>query len=184
MNPTESGVTDAAGLNAILDDLARAIRDRPPVPGAALCLVGVRSRGVPIALRISQRLRELAGLDVPVGTVDITMYRDDFGHRPTWPVLEGTEIPFPVEDAEIILVDDVLFTGRTARAAINAICDLGRPARIALAVVVDRNGRELPIQPDYVGRRLTAALSERIEVRIAPVDDSEGIVRVTPGQGA
>lgn len=184
MMPHESGVTDAEGLGAIIDELAKAIRDRRPVEGAPLRLVGIRARGVPIALRIAERLREIAALEVPVGTVDITMYRDDFGHRPTWPVLEGTQIPFPVEDAEIVLVDDVLFTGRTARAAINAICDLGRPARIGLAVVVDRNGRELPIQPDYVGRRLDAGLQERIEVRIRPVDESEGIVRVTAQPGA
>jgi pyrimidine operon attenuation protein/uracil phosphoribosyltransferase len=184
MNSTESGVVDAGGLHAILDALAGAIQNRKPIEGAPLRLVGIRSRGVPIALRIAERLKEIAGLDVPVGTVDITMYRDDFGQRANWPVLEGTDIPFPVEDAEIILIDDVLFTGRTVRAAIDAICDLGRPSRIGLAVVVDRNGRELPIQPDYIGCRLSAGPDERIEVKIQPVDDGEGIVRVPHRQGA
>jgi len=183
MKPTQPGVTDAEGFNAILDDLAHAIRDRRPVEGAPLRLVGIRARGVPIAWRIAERLKEIGDLDVPVGTVDITMYRDDFGQRANWPVLEGTDIPFPVENVEIILVDDVLFTGRTARAAINAICDLGRPARIGLAVVVDRDGRELPIQPDYVGRRLEAGPDERIEVKVLPIDDCEGIVRVPHRHG-
>jgi pyrimidine operon attenuation protein/uracil phosphoribosyltransferase len=94
----------------------------------------------------------MAGEDVPVGAVDITLYRDDLGQANRWPVLRGTEIPFVVDGAEIILVDDVLFTGRTVRAALNAICDLGRPSRVRLAALIDRGHRELPVQPDVVGR--------------------------------
>ena len=109
-----------------------------------LYLVGVRSRGVPLAQRLAQELRRLLGQDVDVGAVDITLYRDDLGQGERWPVLRGTEIPFDVDGAEVVLVDDVLFTGRTVRAALNAICDLGRPACVRLAVLVDRGHREIP----------------------------------------
>ncbi len=107
-------------------------------------LVGIRSRGVPLAQRLSRELGRLFGKPVDVGAVDITLYRDDLGQADHWPVLRGTEIPFNIDGAEVVLVDDVLFTGRTVRAALNAICDLGRPARVRLAVLVDRGHRELP----------------------------------------
>ena len=113
-----------------------------------------------------------------MGAVDITLYRDDLGGGRRWPVLRGTEIAFPVDGAEIVLVDDVLFTGRTVRAALNAICDLGRPGRIRLAVLVDRGHRELPIQPDFVGLHLATHRGDRVRVRLHPLDPVEGIVRV------
>lgn len=141
-------------------------------------LIGVRSRGVPLAQRLAQELTLLADDEIIVGAVDITLYRDDLGCGRRWPVLHGTEIAFPVDGAEIVLVDDVLFTGRTVRAAINAICDLGRPGRIRLAVLVDRGHRELPIQPDFVGLRLPTEHSDRIQVRLHPLDPVEEIVRV------
>ena len=110
--------------------------------------------------------------------MDITLYRDDLGQGRRWPVLRGTEIPFDVDGAEIVLVDDVLFTGRTVRAALNAICDLGRPARVRLAVLVDRGHREMPIQPDVVGLHVTTERDERVRVRLAPVDPVDEIVRI------
>ncbi len=177
MNPSETRLRDAEGLNALLADLAGQIARarRLDVP---LCLVGVRTRGVPIARRLAEHLSGALGREVPVGAVDITLYRDDIGQRDHWPVLRGTEIPFPVDGAEVVLVDDVLFTGRTVRAALNAVCDLGRPAGVRLAVVVDRGGREFPIRPDFVGLDLPVSADERVLVRIAPVDPVEEIVRV------
>jgi pyrimidine operon attenuation protein/uracil phosphoribosyltransferase len=113
----------------------------------------------------------------PVGAVDITLYRDDLDLGERWPVLRGTEIPFDVEGAEIVLVDDVLFTGRTVRAAINALCDLGRPACVRLAVLVDRGHRELPIQPDVAGLTIPTERNERVLVRATPIDPLDEIVR-------
>jgi pyrimidine operon attenuation protein / uracil phosphoribosyltransferase len=147
--------------------------------GVPMRLVGVRSRGVPIARRLADRLRTLLGEEILVGAIDITLYRDDLGQGERWPVLRGTEISFNVDGVEIILVDDVLFTGRTIRAALNAICDLGRPECIRLAVLVDRGHRELPIQPDIVGLRVSTERDERVRVRIGPIDSSDEIVRLS-----
>jgi pyrimidine operon attenuation protein/uracil phosphoribosyltransferase len=141
-------------------------------------LVGIRTRGVPLAHRLAQELTAHGAHEVVVGAVDITLYRDDLGQGRSWPVLRGTEIGFGVDGAEIVLVDDVLFTGRTVRAALNAICDLGRPSRIRLAVLVDRGHRELPIQPDVVGVHLQTDRRDRVRVRLLPVDLGEEIVRV------
>lgn len=169
---------DGGTLSRMLEDLASAIaaRRRPRVP---LALVGIRTRGVPIARRIAHFLRDQHQLTPMVGAVDITLYRDDLDKARRWPVLRGTEIDFPVDDVEIVLVDDVLYTGRSARAAMNTVCDLGRPACVRLAVVVDRGQRELPIQADYVGMSSEADSSDRIIVRIEPVDEHEGIERVS-----
>lgn len=178
MGPSEIRLRDAEGLDALLNDLARRIAgDR--LAGTPLRLVGVRTRGVPIASRLAERLRQLPGEgeDVQVGAVDITLYRDDLGQGNRWPVLLGTEVPFPIDGADVVLVDDVLFTGRTIRAALNTVCDLGRPARVRLAVLVDRGGRELPIRADYVGLDCPVAIGERVVVRVHPVDPVEEIVK-------
>ncbi len=171
---------DAEGLAALLRDLAAAIASGR-TSGAPLRLIGVRSRGHPLAQRLAALLGPLLGETVPVGAVDITLYRDDLNRPGPWPVLRGTDIPFPVEGAEIVLVDDVLHTGRTVRAALNSICDLGRPARVRLVALVDRGGRELPIQPDLTGLRLELPPTDRVIVRLLPDDGSEEIVR---GAGA
>jgi pyrimidine operon attenuation protein/uracil phosphoribosyltransferase len=177
MNLVEECVCGAEETESLISEMAGAIWDgrRQGVP---FYLVGVRTRGVPLAQRVAQELTHLAGAEVIVGAVDITLYRDDLGQGRRWPVLLGTEIPFPVDGAEIVLVDDVLFTGRTVRAAINAICDLGRPGRIRLAVLVDRGHRELPIEPEVVGLHLPTSRSDRVSVRLHPHDPSEEIVRV------
>lgn len=176
MNSTEVRLLDAQGLEALLDKLA----DRIALgrrTGATLRLVGIRTRGVPIAERLAGRLRGRLGEAVPVGAVDITLYRDDLGQAARWPILRGTAIPFEVDGAEIVLVDDVLFTGRTVRAALNAVCDLGRPAAVRLAVVVDRGHREVPIQADAVGLALPTERRERVLVHIRPIDPVEEVVR-------
>lgn len=171
---------DAEGLQRLLDDLARQIAAGRR-PGAPLRLVGVRTRGVPIAERLAEALRSTLGEPVPVGALDITLYRDDLGRGDHWPVLRGTEVPFAVEGSEIVLVDDVLYTGRTVRAALNVICDLGRPACVRLAVLVDRGGRELPVRGDYVGLEQPVGLDERVLVRVRPIDPVERIERVGAG---
>jgi pyrimidine operon attenuation protein / uracil phosphoribosyltransferase len=143
-----------------------------------LRLVGVRSRGVPLAHRLAQELQRLLGQDVDVGALDITLYRDDLEHVARWPVLRGTEISFDVNGAEVVLVDDVLFTGRTVRAALNAICDLGRPACIRLAVLVDRGHREFPVQADVVGLSIATQPGDHVNVRLHPVDKVEEVVKI------
>jgi pyrimidine operon attenuation protein/uracil phosphoribosyltransferase len=179
MNEPESCLCDAAGMADLLGEMARRIDDQRD-PATPLRLVGVRSRGVPIAGRLAGLLRPLVGGEVPVGALDITLYRDDLGQGSRWPVLKGTEIPFNVDGVEIVLVDDVLFTGRTVRAALNAICDLGRPARVRLAVLVDRGHRELPVQPEVVGLHIKTTRAERVRVRVVPVDPIDEIVRISP----
>ena len=154
---------------------------RASVRGVAAAAGRHPDPGVPIARRLAERLRPIVGAEVPVGAVDITLYRDDLGRGDRWPVLRGTEIPFAVDGAEIVLVDDVLFTGRTVRAALNAVCDLGRPACVRLAVLVDRGGRELPIQADFVGLRVATERRERVRVRVRPVDPVDEIVRIGGG---
>jgi pyrimidine operon attenuation protein/uracil phosphoribosyltransferase len=175
MSRAETRVCGPDVMEGLLRDLARQIAGGR-MPSTRLFLVGIRTRGVPIA----DRLAELIGGDDPprVGAVDITLYRDDLGRQGHWPVLKGTDIPFEVDDAEVVLVDDVLHTGRTVRAAMNAVCDLGRPARVRLAVLIDRGGRELPIQADYAGKAVEVASGDRIEVRLHPVDPVDEVVRV------
>jgi pyrimidine operon attenuation protein/uracil phosphoribosyltransferase len=165
-------------MAGLLDAMARRLVEGRRAE-APLRLVGVRNRGVPIARRLAELLRPLVGAEVPVGAVDITLYRDDLSQTERWPVLRGTEIPFGVDGADIVLVDDVLFTGRTVRAALNAICDLGRPACIRLAVLVDRDHREIPVQPDVVGLHVRTDYGERVRVRVRPVDPDDEIVRVS-----
>lgn len=140
-------------------------------------LVGIRTRGVPLAQRILNLWREQFNWDMPLGAVDITLYRDDLDRGPRIPVLKGTDIDFPLDDRVVLLIDDVLYTGRTVRAALDALCDLGRPRAVRLAVLVDRGGRELPIQPDVVALRVDAEPDERIEVRLREVDGEDAIVR-------
>jgi pyrimidine operon attenuation protein/uracil phosphoribosyltransferase len=137
-----------------------------------LALVGVRTRGVPIADRIGRNLREISRCDVPTGTLDITLYRDDLMRHTVGPqpVLRETEISFSIDDRRILLVDDVLYTGRTVRAALDALVDFGRPKTIQLVVLVDRGHRELPIRADYVGKNLPTSLQQSVQVRLVEVD--------------
>ncbi len=169
-------LTDAEGLAELVGRLAGTLA-AGSLPGRPLRLVGIRNRGYPLAVRLAGLLVPLVGADVAVGAVDITLYRDDLDQADRWPVLRGTEIPFDVDGADLVLVDDVLFTGRTVRAALNAVCDLGRPARVRLAVLVDRGHRELPIQADAVGLSLDTTREERIDVRLTPIDATDEIVR-------
>lgn len=142
---------------------------------AGFCLVGIRTRGVPLAGRIRDRIKELEGKEVDVGAIDITLYRDDLQTIDYQPIVGKTEIPFDIQDRDVILVDDVLFTGRTVRAALDEIMDFGRPGSIQLAVLVDRGHRELPIRPDFVGRNVPTAITETVEVNLMEDDSRESV---------
>ena len=145
-----------------------------------LALVGIRTGGVHLARRLAVRLKEIEGQDLPVGELDITLYRDDLNSRKGHPTLRKTEIPFDITDLKIILVDDVLFTGRTTRAAMDGLIDLGRPSEIQLAVLVDRGHRQLPIKATYVGKNLPTALNEQVEVFLEEAGEPDRVVIVSP----
>ena len=157
--------------------IAHEILERNPQP-ESLALVGVRTRGVPLARRIAGHLAEI-GAEVPVGALDINLYRDDLTRVAEQPVIGKTEIGFPVDDRVVVLVDDVLYTGRTTRAALDALIDFGRPRRIQLAVLVDRGHRELPIRADYVGKNVPTGDHDVIEVRLEELDGTEEVISVT-----
>ena len=142
-----------------------------------LVLVGIKTRGIYLAHRIAARLEQLEGIKVPVGELDIKLYRDDV-HKPDHhiePDVTGNDIPVSITDKHVILIDDVLFTGRTIRAALDALMDLGRPQKISLAVLVDRGHRELPIRPDFVGKNIPTSLHEQIQVQVEEIDGKDGI---------
>jgi len=166
---------DAARMGRTLARIAHEIVERHP-DLRKVALVGVRSRGVPLARRLARELREATGVEPAVGALDITLYRDDFTTIAAQPVAKGTDIPFSIDGRVVVLVDDVLFTGRTVRAALDQLIDFGRPARIELAVVVDRGHRELPIRADYVGKALTTARTEVVQVLLSEEDGRDGVV--------
>lgn len=141
-----------------------------------LVLAGIRTRGVPLANRLAAMIQQIDGVRVPVGILDISLYRDDLTSVAEQPVLNQTSMPVDVTGKVVVLVDDVLFTGRTARAALDAIMDLGRPARIQLAVLVDRGHRELPIRADYVGKNLPTSTKEVVAVRLEETDHDERVL--------
>jgi pyrimidine operon attenuation protein / uracil phosphoribosyltransferase len=143
-----------------------------------LALIGIRRRGVPLAQRIAHAMGVIDGVDVPVGTLDITLYRDDLSKVAQHPVLHSSDIPFVVDDKDLILVDDVLYTGRTVRAAMNGLFDLGRPSRVRLCVLIDRGHRELPIEASFVGRHVQTGDTDIIEVRLSEVDQEERVMMV------
>ena len=151
-----------------------------------LALVGIRTRGAILAQRLAKAIETIDGHAVPVGVLDITLYRDDLSRIAPNPVVHATEIAFDVTDLHLVLVDDVLYTGRTIRAALNALSDLGRPQTIQLAVLVDRGHRELPVRADYVGKNIPTSLLEHVEVRLNELDEAEevmiGAVAATGGK--
>jgi len=153
-----------------------------------VALVGIQTRGVPLASRLRRLVEERSGVELPLGALDITFHRDDVhvrdGGRPPGrqPVVRATSVPFSLEGRTVVLVDDVLYTGRTIRAAIDALLDFGRPARVQLAVLVDRGHRELPIRPDYVGKNLPTARRERIQVELLEVDEVDGVLLVSESE--
>lgn len=140
-----------------------------------LVIIGLRTRGDFIADRISQKIKEIEGTNVPTGYLDVTLYRDDFRTRLKQPDVQVTNIPFQIDEKSIVLVDDVLFTGRTIRAALDALMDYGRPSKIMLAVLIDRGHRELPIKADFVGKNVPTSIGEEVRVNIKEVDEEDGV---------
>lgn len=143
-----------------------------------LALIGVRRRGVPLAERLAKIICGFSGVSIPVGTLDITLYRDDLSTVAPQPVVQSTEINFPLDDRDLVVVDDVLYTGRTIRAAMNGLFDLGRPKRIRVCVLIDRGHRELPIEASFIGRTAETTDTEIVEVRLREIDHEERVMLV------
>jgi pyrimidine operon attenuation protein/uracil phosphoribosyltransferase len=164
------------GIDRSLRRISHEILERNASNLDGLALVGVLTRGVPIARRISQNIRLFEGIEVPVGSLDITLHRDDLAGEE--PDVKGSHVPFEVGGRTIVLVDDVLFTGRTARAAMDALLELGRPAAIRLAILVDRGHRELPVRADHVGKNVPTSREERVLVNLKETDGEDGVIVV------
>jgi pyrimidine operon attenuation protein/uracil phosphoribosyltransferase len=175
-NHQEKLILDAEGVRRALTRIAHEILERNRGI-EELALVGIRSRGVPLARRLAEIIRGINQHDVPTGVLDITLYRDDLMRHAVGaqPVIKRTEIPFSIDDRRILLVDDVLFTGRTIRAALDALIEFGRPRSIQLVVLVDRGHRELPIKADYVGKNLPTSLSQSVQVRLTEIDGRDEV---------
>ncbi len=175
MSKEKAQILDQEGIRRSLTRIAHEIIERNKGT-TDLALVGIRRRGVPLAKRLAERIMDIEGHRVPVGILDITLYRDDLTTLAHQPLVRSTEIPFQVEGKIVILVDDVIYTGRTIRAALGALIDLGRPQVIQLAVLIDRGHRELPIRADYVGKNVPTSKKEVISVRLQEFDGEERVV--------
>lgn len=175
-------LVDSQGIDAALTGLANQIREHNPDP-SRLALIGIRRGGVHLAERLAARLAG-PGHEVPVGVVDITLYRDDLDRVGANPIVGPTQIPFEIEDITVVLVDDVLYTGRTIRAALDALLDYGRPSCVQLAVLVDRGHRQLPIQADYVGQRIDTRRDEHVEVLLVEEGGDDSVVLLERHVGA
>lgn len=173
----KSKLFDAIGLTRTITRLSLEIIEKNKGIDD-LAIIGIRTRGAVLAERICHQIKSIEGRDLPLGILDITMYRDDFRNLLEQPKLQKTEIPFDIDDKNIVLIDDVIYTGRTTRAALEAIMAFGRPRSIKLAVLVDRGGRELPIQPDYIGKRISVSHGEEISVQMNEVDDIDGVLLI------
>ena len=170
-------ILDTAGVNRALTRISHEIIERNN--GVSnVCLIGIRRRGVPLAQMIASSIERIEGIRVPVGEIDITRYRDDLTTLSDGATVNATNVPFEVTEKIVILVDDVIYTGRTARAAIEAVFSLGRPERIQLAVLVDRGHRELPIRADFIGKNVPTSRQELIAVRVPPYDENESDVEI------
>jgi pyrimidine operon attenuation protein/uracil phosphoribosyltransferase len=175
-------VLDAAKIDRTITRMAHEIVERNRDLDN-LALVGIRSRGVPLAHRLQKRIAGISGRELPVGTLDITLYRDDLTTVGPQAILKETKIPFPIDGRRIVLVDDVLFTGRTIRAALDGLMDFGRPCQIQLAVLVDRGHRELPIRADYAGKNVPTNLEEMVEVRLEEEDGCDQVLLIRRSNG-
>src|SRR5207247_5515257 len=168
-------IMDAEVIRGALRRIAHEIVERNPKL-TQVVLAGIPSRGVELAQRVAAFIHEIEKVNVETGVIDVAMHRDDVGTRSELPIVRESKLPLPLEERTVIVVDDVLYTGRTVRAAMDAISSFGRPARIQLAVLIDRGHRELPIRPDYVGKNLPTATPERIQVRVQETDNEPDAV--------
>ena len=175
-------ILSEADIDRVIKRISHEILERNRGSGD-LAIIGLQKRGVPIAQRIEANIEDFEGTEVPFGMLDISLYRDDFG-RKIKSEIGKTEVDFDVTDKNVILVDDVLFTGRTIRAALDAIIDLGRPKSIQLVVLIDRGHRELPIRADYVGKNLPTSRNEMVEVKLEETDDEDSVILVEKDQDA
>ena len=162
-------------MSRTISRIANEILERNRGP-SDIVIIGIRTRGVHIAERVAQEIEKLEGVKPPLGTLDITLYRDDLRRKTELPKIKKTEIPYSLEDKSVVLIDDVIYTGRTTRAALEEIMDFGRPSSIQLAVFVDRGHRELPIQPDYTGCSVTTLDSEKVRVCVKETDGKDEVV--------
>ena len=167
---------DRGAFQAALDRLSAEIEGRTRGIEGSLALVGIRTRGVPLARRLARALESRTGTKPSIGALDITLYRDDLTAVSAQPIVRKTELPFSMDDSWVVLVDDVLFTGRTVRAAITALVDFGRPRKIELLVMVDRGWRELPIQADYAGTRIETKREDMVQVLLAEEDGRDEVI--------
>lgn len=175
MNMPDRVVMDSRSISRTVSRITNEILERNK--GASdLAIIGIRTRGVHLAERILNEIKKLEGIEPPLGTLDITLYRDDLRRKTEWPKVKKTEIKFSVEDKVVILVDDVIYTGRTTRAAMEEIMDFGRPSSIQLAVLVDRGHRELPIQPDYAGCSVDTLSTEKVRVHLKENDGKDEVL--------
>ena len=172
-----SEILSKDGLDRSLRRISHEILERNATSLDDLALVGVLTRGVPLARRIAENIRRFEGLEVPVGSLDITLHRDDLGDGKE-PEVHGSRLPFDVAGKTVVLVDDVLYTGRTSRAAMDALLEMGRPAAIRLAILVDRGHRELPIRADYVGKNVPTSRAETVRVKLVETDGEDGVITV------
>jgi len=167
-------IMDAEAIRRALQRIAHEIIEGNPQL-SKVALAGIPSRGVEIAQRIAAFIHGIENIDIETGVIDVAMHRDDVGTRPELPVVRASRLPLPLEERTVIIVDDVLYTGRTARAAMDAINSFGRPARIQLAALVDRGHRELPIRADYIGKNLPTSAAEKVRVRIGSANEPDGV---------
>jgi len=174
-------VMDAGKIKRSLDRMTTEILERNRNL-KNLVIVGIRTRGIYLGKRISQQIKELEKIDIPLGVLDITLYRDDFAELETQHMVQKTEIDFPISKKDILLVDDVLFTGRTIRAAMDSLFDLGRPQSIQLLVLIDRGHRELPIRADYMGKVLPTSRREIVQVKLMEIDETDEVLITEPAK--
>ena len=170
-------IMDARAMDRAIVRIAHEIIERND-DMAGLALIGIQRRGVPIARRIAERISAFEGVEIPVGMIDITIYRDDLADLKEHPVVEITDIPFTIYGKTIVMVDDVVYTGRTARAAMDAIIDMGRPKVLQFAALVDRGHRELPIRPDYIGKNVPTSREEHVQVNMTETDGFDSVTIV------
>ena len=173
--PVNGPVLDAPSMERTLTRIAHEILEKSK-DAKDLALVGIQTRGVVLAQRLAKFIKQIAGREVPLGILDINLYRDDLSHASEQPVIRKTEIKFALEGLTIVLVDDVLYTGRTIRSALDALIDFGRPKRIELAVLIDRGHRELPIRADFVGKNIPTRVDELVHVHLSETDGKDEVV--------
>jgi Pyrimidine operon attenuation protein/uracil phosphoribosyltransferase len=167
-------IIDPEGVERIITRMAHEILEKNK-GSQNLVLIGMRTRGEFLANRIFQKMKEIEGIELPLGVLDVTLYRDDFRTRLKQPEVSVTNITFSIDHKDVILIDDVLYSGRTVRAALDALMDLGRPSTIQLCVLVDRGHRELPIRPDYVGKNTPTSINEEVKVKLMEVDNEDAV---------